>query len=58
MPGTDRNDPPYPYPPNDPEPCAVVVPVPSGTVNLLDSEVIERDIERGNAENEVEKGEQ
>jgi hypothetical protein len=21
MPGTDRNDPPYPYPPNDPEPC-------------------------------------
>jgi len=41
-------------PPNQPEPCVVRVPVPAGTVNLLDPEVIAKMVERGEAENAAE----
>jgi hypothetical protein len=43
--------PPIPNQPEPPQPCVVKVPVPAGTVNLLDPEVIAKEITRGEAEN-------
>jgi hypothetical protein len=56
-PGTPGNPfPPGPKNPEPPQPTVVKVPVPDGQVDLLDPAVIEKEIERGNAENEAEYG--
>ena len=61
----DPNDKPFPFgpPPTPPQPAIAVeaptvinVPVPEGTVDLLDPAVIEREVERGKEENEAEYG--
>ena len=38
------------------QPTVIKVPVPEGTVDLLDPAVIEREVERGKEENEAEYG--
>ena len=52
MPSKPSGPPPVPFPAPDPgEPCVVIVPVPAGTVDLLDSSVIAEEIAHGEEEN-------